>query len=201
MLDISVGKSGDRLTRASKVLEQLTVQTPVTFKARYSVRQFRIRRNEKNAAHVTELRRKNFSEAGNFGFGIQEHIDLGARYDPGIGIFGMNVYVVMGRPGVRVSRRKERRSRVGAPHRVNKDDTMAWFKQRFNGIILVSQRSFICASNVDVALRNKHSVSSSCTFMCASHYMTTLMCNRTLFLTKCTASFYGVCDAGQCRDP
>ena len=174
MLDISVGKSGDRLTRASKVLEQLTVQTPVTFKARYSVRQFRIRRNEKNAAHVTELRRKNFSEAGNFGFGIQEHIDLGARYDPGIGIFGMNVYVVMGRPGVRVSRRKERRSRVGASRRVNKDDTMAWFKQRFkqrfNGIILVSQRPFICASNVDVALRDRYSVSSSCTFVCFALY-------------------------------
>ena len=102
------------------------------------------------------MRRKNFSETGNFGFGIQEHIDLGARYDPGIGIFGMDFYVVMGRPGIRVSRRKERRSRVGAPHRVNKDDTMSWFKQRFDGIILVSQRPFICTPNVDVALRNKH---------------------------------------------
>ncbi|KAJ7199077.1 hypothetical protein C8J57DRAFT_1545256 [Mycena rebaudengoi] len=30
-----------------------------------------------------ELRHRNFSETGNFGCGIQEHIDLGARYDPG----------------------------------------------------------------------------------------------------------------------
>ncbi|KAL4072821.1 ribosomal protein L5 domain-containing protein [Scleroderma yunnanense] len=151
VINISVGESGDRLTRASKVLEQLTGQTPVTSKARYTVRQFGIRRNEKIAVHVTirgpkaeeilerglkvkeyELRRKNFSETGNFGFGIQEHIDLGARYDPGIGIFGMDFYVVMGRPGARVARRKQQRSRVGAPHRVNKDDTMAWFKQRFD---------------------------------------------------------------------
>jgi hypothetical protein len=99
------------------VLEQLTGQTPVTSKARYTVRTFGIRRNEKIAVHVTirgpkaeeilerglkvkeyELRRKNFSDTGNFGFGIQEHIDLGARYDPGIGIFGMDFYVVMGRP-------------------------------------------------------------------------------------------------------
>jgi ribosomal protein L5 len=51
--DISVGESGDRLTRAAKVLEQLTGQTPVTSKARYTVRSFSIRRNEKIAVHVT----------------------------------------------------------------------------------------------------------------------------------------------------
>jgi large subunit ribosomal protein L11e len=154
--DISVGESGDRLTRASKVLEQLTGQTPVTSKARYTVRTFGIRRNEKIAVHVTirgpkaeeilerglkvkeyELIRRNFSETGNFGFGIQEHIDLGARYDPGIGIFGMDFYVVMGRPGQRVARRKQKKARVGFQHKVKKEDTMAWFKQRFDGILLV----------------------------------------------------------------
>ena len=46
-----------------------------------------------------ELRRNNFSDSGNFGFGIQEHIDLGIKYDPGIGIYGMDFYVVLGRPG------------------------------------------------------------------------------------------------------
>ncbi len=144
------------MTRASKVLEQLTGQTPVTSKARYTVRTFGIRRNEKIAVHVTirgpkaeeilerglkvkeyELRRKNFSETGNFGFGIQEHIDLGARYDPGIGIFGMDFYVVMGRPGARVAKRRQAKARVGFSHRIKKEDTMAWFKQRFDGIILV----------------------------------------------------------------
>ena len=163
LVDISVGESGDRLTRASKVLEQLTGQTPVTSKARYTVRTFGIRRNEKIAAHVTirgpkaeeilerglkvkeyELRRKNFSETGNFGFGIQEHIDLGARYDPGIGIFGMDFYVVMSRPGARVARRKQKTARIGSQHRVKKEDTMAWFKQRFDGIILVRGPQLLC---------------------------------------------------------
>jgi len=155
VINIAVGESGDRLTRASKVLEQLTGQTPVTSKARYTVRQFGIRRNEKIAVHVTirgpkaeeilerglkvkeyELRRRNFSETGNFGFGIQEHIDLGARYDPGIGIFGMDFYVVMTRPGARVAKRRCKRSRVGFSHKVKKEETQAWFKQRFDGIIL-----------------------------------------------------------------
>jgi large subunit ribosomal protein L11e len=146
------------LTCASKVLEQLTAsgQTPVTSKACYAIRTFGICRNKKITVHVTihgpkveeilecglkvkeyELRRKNFSETGNFGFGIQEHIDLGARYDPGIGIFGMDFYVVMGHPGACVAGRRQQRTRIGYPHHIKKEDRMAWFKQRFNGIILV----------------------------------------------------------------
>ena len=107
VLNICVGESGDRLTRAAKVLEQLSGQTPVQSKARYTVRTFGIRRNEKIAVHVTvrgpkaeeilerglkvkeyQLRSKNFSATGNFGFGIDEHIDLGIKYDPSIGIYG-----------------------------------------------------------------------------------------------------------------
>jgi large subunit ribosomal protein L11e len=85
-----------------------------TGKARYTVRSFGIRRNEKIAVHVTvrgpkaeeilerglkvkeyELRKRNFSETGNFGFGISEHIDLGIKYDPAIGIYGMDFYCCM----------------------------------------------------------------------------------------------------------
>lgn len=125
------------------MLEQLTGQQPVFSKARYTVRSFGIRRNEKIAVHCTvrgakaeeilerglkvilsmirmfyiqflfkcsillfllkvreyELRKENFSGTGNFGFGIQEHIDLGIKYDPSIGIYGLDFYVVLGRPG------------------------------------------------------------------------------------------------------
>jgi large subunit ribosomal protein L11e len=155
VLNICVGESGDRLTRAAKVLEQLSGQTPVYSKARYTVRTFGIRRNEKISVHVTvrgpkaeeiierglkvkeyELKAKNFSETGNFGFGINEHIDLGIKYDPGIGIYGMDFYVVMGRKGYRVARRKHAKAKVGKSHRVVREDTVKWFKQKYDAVVL-----------------------------------------------------------------
>jgi large subunit ribosomal protein L11e len=153
-VNICVGESGDRLTRAAKVLEELTGQTPVFSKARYTVRTFGIRRNEQISVSCTvrgedalrilelglkvkeyELYKENFSTTGNFGFGVNEHIDLGIKYDPSVGIYGMDFYAVMGRKGFRVSRRKRRHSRVGAPHRNSKDETMKWFQQKFDGTL------------------------------------------------------------------
>ena len=83
ILNLCTGESGDKLTKAAKVLTDLTDQTPVESKARYTVRSFGIRRNEKIAVHVTvrgdkaeellrrglrvkefELRKKNFSDNG-----------------------------------------------------------------------------------------------------------------------------------------
>ncbi|PRT54149.1 60S ribosomal protein L11 [Wickerhamiella sorbophila] len=155
VLNICVGESGDRLTRAAKVLEQLSGQTPVYSKARYTVRTFSIRRNEKISCHVTirgpkaeeilerglkvkeyELLEKNFSETGNFGFGINEHIDMGIKYDPNIGIYGMDFYVVCGRPGYRVARRKHANAKVGKSHRLSKEDTIKWFKQKYDAVVL-----------------------------------------------------------------
>ena len=148
------GASGDRLTKAVRVLEQIAQQTPVTSKAKYTLRGFGIRRNEEIATHVTirgekamailerglkvkeyELKRENFSTSGNFGFGIDEHIDLGIKYDPSTGIYGMDFYVVLARKGKRIAKRKSRRSRVGVRQRVTKEDAMAWFQKTFDGIL------------------------------------------------------------------
>lgn len=157
-LNICVGESGDKLTRAAKVLDQLTGQEPVFSKARYTVRSFGIRRNEKIAVHCTvrgakaeeilekglkvkeyELRRDNFSDTGNFGFGIQEHIDLGIKYDPSIGIYGLDFYVVLGRAGYNVRDRRKQKSKIGNHHKVTKDEAIKWFQQKYDGIILPSK--------------------------------------------------------------
>ena len=85
VLNCSVGESGDRLTKAAKVLEDLTDQKPVESKAQYTIRSFGIKRNEKISVHVTvrgakaeellkrgmkvkeyELRKRNFSNEGKY---------------------------------------------------------------------------------------------------------------------------------------
>ena len=42
----------------------------------------------------------------------------------------MDFYVIMSRPGHRVNRKKHKKGRIGAPHRVTKDETVEWFKKR-----------------------------------------------------------------------
>merc|ERR1711907_170839 len=151
IINIAVGESGDRLTKAVRVLQQLSDQTPVENFARYTVRTFGIRRNEKIATHVTvrgakamdlierglkitdyEISAKHFSETGNFGFGVNEHIDLGLKYDPGTGIYGMDFFIVLKRPGMCVAKKKRKRGRPAPSHRVTKEDAMEWVRQTFN---------------------------------------------------------------------
>merc|ERR1711988_1714659 len=153
IINIAVGESGDRLTKAVRVLQQLSDQTLVENVARYTVRTFGIRRNEKIATHVTvrgkkamdlierglkitdyEISAKHFSDSGNFGFGVNEHIDLGLKYDPATGIYGMDFYVVLRRAGFNVPKKK-RRGRISPSHRVTKEDAMEWVRQRFQADI------------------------------------------------------------------
>jgi large subunit ribosomal protein L11e len=154
-LNICVGESGDRLTRAAKVLEQLTEQQPLFSKARFTNRNFGIRRNEKISCSVSvrgdkaeeilekglkvleyELLHKNFCNNGSFGFGIKEHIDLGLKYDPSSGIYGMDFYCQLARPGGRVTKRRKNKGRIGAKHRITAQDGKTWFQQKYDGVIL-----------------------------------------------------------------
>ena len=154
ILNIAVGASGDKMTKAIKVLKDLTNQEPVTTKAKYTIRSFGIRRNEEIGTHVTvrgktalellkvglkvkdnELKLKNFSNTGNFGFGIQEHIDLGIKYDPNTGIYGMDFYINLKRKGLRVTQRKRCHARLGNFQRVTKKDAQKWFVEKLGGTI------------------------------------------------------------------
>merc|ERR1711904_274816 len=83
-----------------------------------------------------ELRRKNFSDDGNFGFGIDEHIDLGIKYDTNTGIFGMDFYVVLARAGKRVAKRRARTNRFGKFQKITADDAKQWFIEKYGGNVL-----------------------------------------------------------------
>ncbi|KAK7796814.1 hypothetical protein U0070_004610 [Myodes glareolus] len=151
-LSLCVGESRDRLTRAAKVLEQLTdlffpkLGTPSGFSASGEMKRLLFTvlsvepRQKKFWRHLKvreyELQKNSFSDTRNFGFGIQEHIDLGIKYDPSIGIYSLNFYVVLGRPGFSIADKKRRTGCIGAKHRIIKEEAMRWFQQKYDGIML-----------------------------------------------------------------
>ena len=53
-----------------------------------------------------------------------------------IGIYGMDFYVVMKRPGFSITQRRRRKSKIGLQHKLTETDTMKWFQAKYDGIIL-----------------------------------------------------------------
>lgn len=148
VVNISVGKSGEPLEKATKVLKELTDQTPSKRKAKTTIRDFGVRQGEPIACIVTlrkhnavgflkrvlpvvdnKLSRQCFDKHGNFAFGIKEHIELqGVKYDPEIGIFGMDICVAVNRAGYRVKDRKRRKSKIGSKHRVTPEEAITFVR-------------------------------------------------------------------------
>jgi len=79
-----------------------------------------------------KISKKVFDTQGNFSLGIREHINLsGVKYDPEIGIYGMDVCVGLERPGYRVLRKKHP-SAIGKQHRIKPAEAEEWVKKNFN---------------------------------------------------------------------
>jgi large subunit ribosomal protein L5 len=151
VLNIAPGKSGEMVERAAKVLETLTEQKPNERKAKETIRDFGIHKGEPIAVVVTIRKEKaasvlknllaaksnvinesSFDDFGNVSFGIKEHIDIpGVRYDPTVGIFGMDVCVSLEKHGLRVGRRRRAQARPGREQRVTKEEAVSFFRTAF----------------------------------------------------------------------
>ncbi|MEX2707263.1 MAG: 50S ribosomal protein L5 [Candidatus Freyrarchaeum guaymaensis] len=151
VVNFGVGASGEKLVKATKVLENLTGQKPVQCKSKRTIRDWGIRKGEPISCKVTlrgekayeflrkafevvdmRLKLKSLDKNGNFAFGIKEHIEIpGVRYDPQLGIFGMDVCVSMERPGFRVKRRRKQRRRIPRAHRMTKEETIVFMQEEF----------------------------------------------------------------------
>ncbi len=149
VVNVSVGKSGEPLERAFKVLEQISLQKPTYTKAKTTVKDWGIRLGEPIGCMVTLRGEKAtsflkralttlnnripmtaFDKNGNFAFGIKEHIELpGTKYDPELGIIGMDVCVALSKPGYRIKNRKLSPGRIGKTHRVTKEEAFQVIKE------------------------------------------------------------------------
>jgi large subunit ribosomal protein L11e len=54
-------------------------------------------------------------------------------------LFSMDLYIVLERPGFRVSKKKRGRGRIGINHKITKADAQAWFKHKWGGHIDTEQ--------------------------------------------------------------
>jgi large subunit ribosomal protein L5 len=148
---IGVGKSGEMLEKARKVLQDLTGQKPCTRKAKRTLKDFGIREGEPISCLTTlrgesanaflkrgfeaisnSLKKSCFDENGNFAFGVKEHIEIpGTKYQPELGIFGMDIIGTLERPGFRVKRRRIRPAKIGKAHRVTREDAVKFVSEKF----------------------------------------------------------------------
>lgn len=144
VVNIGVGEAGERLVKAEEVLKEVTDATPIRTRATRGAREWGVRRGQPIGVKVTlrgeealtfikealwarnnQLADYSFDDNGNVSFGVADHTDFKKmKYDPEIGIFGMDVAVVIERPGTRVKRRRIRPSQVGDGHRVTREEAM-----------------------------------------------------------------------------
>ena len=84
------------------------------------------------SAKDNTLEEKQFDKEGNLAFGVPEYIDIaGAKYDPKIGMAGLEVCVTLGRPGFRIKRRRIKQNKIPNKHRIPKEEAIEFMKKEF----------------------------------------------------------------------
>jgi large subunit ribosomal protein L5 len=151
VINIGVGRSGEPIDKAKNALLELTNQQPAVRGAKKTVRDFGIHKGEPIGVLVTlrrepaieflkrviaakknVLKASSFDNYGNISIGIHEHIDIpGTKYNPEIGIFGMDVNIVLNRPGYRIARKSRRSAKIGKAHRINREEAVDFFKREY----------------------------------------------------------------------
>lgn len=146
-INMGVGKGGEELEKAGEIIERISGNKAVKTLAMVKQPKWEIRPGlpigvkttlrkkkaldflKKALSAKEHLLEKQFDRQGNFGFGIAEYIDLpGTKYEPRLGIRGMDVLVTLERPGYRVKKRKRKQARIGKRHLILKHEAIEFVK-------------------------------------------------------------------------
>lgn len=151
VLNMGVGKSGDAIEVAKVALDQISGKKSCARDAKDTQRDWGVRKGEPIGVAVTirgkdatallkrllegrgnKLKASSFDDFGNVSFGIKEHIDIpGIKYDPKIGILGLDVAVSLARPGFNVRFRSKQKAKIGKPHRISRKDAQEFLTREF----------------------------------------------------------------------
>lgn len=150
-LNIGAGKDQDKLKKSIKLLQNLTGITPVKTITQKRIAGWGLRpglpigckltlRKDKAKkilirlfqAKENKLSDSEVDNSGNISFGIHEYIDIPeAKYDPDIGIMGLQVSVTLERPGFRIKRRKIMKRKISKKHKISKEDAINYLQKEF----------------------------------------------------------------------
>ena len=151
-LNIGAGKDQDRLEKGVLLLKDITGINPVkTFTDKriptWGLRPglpigckltLRGKKAEELLKRLFEavdnkLTSTQFSGEGNVSFGIKEYIEIpGVKYNPKIGVMGLEVCITLERPGFRIKRRSIMQRKIPKKHKITKEEGLEFIKSRFN---------------------------------------------------------------------
>ncbi len=151
-VNIGVGEGGERLEKAEKVMTKLTGAKPMRTFGKVNNRELGVRpgmpigckatlRGEAAEDFIkrslyTRLNKVHdwsFDNQGNLQYGVSDHTTFeGERYDPDIGVFGMDVAITLEKPGHRIKHRRLLARKVPQRHRVTREEAMAFLQERFS---------------------------------------------------------------------
>ena len=151
VLNMGVGKSGEAIEVAKKALDSITNKKSCARDAKTTQRDWGVRKGEPIGVAVTvrdedakqllkrllaavgnRLKGRSFDNFGNVSFGIKEHIDIpGIKYDPQIGILGLEAAVTLTRPGFSIRVRSRHKASVGAKHRISREEAQQFLTREF----------------------------------------------------------------------
>ena len=151
-LNIGCGKDQTKLDKAVELLKSISGAVPVKTFTQKRIQEWGLRPGLPIGTKVT-LRKKaaaemlkrlldareyklvdsQFDENGNLSFGVHEYIDIpGTKYDPKIGIMGLQACITLERPGFRIKRRKVFQKRIPKRQRVSKEESINFMRKNFN---------------------------------------------------------------------
>ncbi|UCG71176.1 MAG: 50S ribosomal protein L5 [Thermoplasmata archaeon] len=152
VVNIGVGEAGEKLIKAEKVLELLTHRKSVRTLAKTTNKDLGIRkgmpigckvtlRNEATLDFLKEafwvknnkIADYSFDVEGNFSFGIADYTDFKEmKYDPDIGIFGLDISVTLARNGLRVKNRKRAKGKIPRNHKITPEEAKKFVRTKLS---------------------------------------------------------------------
>ena len=154
-VNIGTGKEQDMLNKGVKLLTNLTGLKPLITVAKKRIPAWGLRPGLPIGCKVTLrgvkarqmlsqllkaknniLKKKQFDDNGNIAFGINEYIDIpDVKYDPEIGIMGLEVCITLERPGFGIKRRRIKKKKIPKKHRITKEDAIEFMQKNFGVVV------------------------------------------------------------------